>query len=405
MNRAIRLFGAVALVAAVAVPAYLALRPMIFGIRVTPMIVTRGDIVQTVVASGRAETPQGVDVGSQIIGAVSRVFVDEGARVKAGDPLIALDDRQARAGTEQAAAALEQARVKLTQLSALTYPLAQQTLAQAVATRLDARAQLDRALTLADRFVATGASVDTLKRAFDVADAQVRAAELAVRSASPDGLERQLAAASLSEAAARLRVAEAQLRLTAIASPIDGLVTKRDVEEGIVVQAGKTLLHIAPNLPKQLVVQIDERNLGLVKPGLTALASADANPAETFAATVSYINTTIDADRGSVEVKFAVPDAPAFLKENMTVSVDIEVARRKATLLLPLEAVRAAASAKPTVMAIQNGRAVEKPVRLGARDTTVVEIVEGVAEGDRIVPAALAKVKSGDRLDVGKPAP
>lgn len=404
MNRAVRLIGAVALLAVIATPAYFALRPVILGTHVTPLVVTRGDIVQTVVASGRAETPQGVDVASQIIGTVSRVFVDEGDRVKAGDPLIALDDRQARAGTEQASAALEQAKVKLTQLSALTYPVAQQNLAQAVATRLDAKAQLDRALLLADRFVATGASVDTLKRAFDVADAQVRAAELAVRSASPDGLERQLAAASLSEAGAKLRVAEAQLRLTAISAPIDGLVTMRDVEEGIVAQAGKTLLHIAPNLPKQLVVQIDERNLGLVRLGQTALASADANPGVTFAATVSYINTTIDADRGSVEVKFALPDVPVFLKENMTVSVDIEVARRKGTLILPLEAVRAAASAKPTVMVIDKGRAVEQPVRLGARDTTVVEILDGVAEGDQIVPAAMAQVKTGDRLDVGKPA-
>lgn len=405
MKPVLRLVGAALLVAVVAIPAYLALRPLVLGTPVTPILVTRGDIVQTVVASGRAETPQGVDVASQIIGTVSRVFVDEGARVKAGDPLVLLDDRQARAGTEQASAALEQAKVRLTQLSALTYPIAQQTLAQAVATRLDARTQLDRALLLADRLVATGASVDTLKRAYDVADAQVRAAELQVRSAAPDGLERQLAAASLSEAAARLKLAEAQLRLTSITAPIDGLITMRDVEEGVVAQAGKTLLHIAPNLPKQLVVQIDERNLGLVRLGQMALASADANPGVTFEARVSYINTTIDADRGSVEVKFSLPSAPAFLKENMTVSVDIEVARRKDTLLLPLEAVRAAASDKPSVMAIREGKAVEKPVRLGARDARVVEVLEGVAEGEEIVPAALIRVRSGDRLDVGKPLP
>jgi HlyD family secretion protein len=70
----------------------------------------------------------------------------------------------------------------------------------------------------------------------------------------------------------------------------------------------------------------------------------------------------------------------------MTVSVDIETARRQNALVLPTRAVRDAASSNPWVMGIRNGRAVKRPVRLGLRGETRIEILDGVAEGEQIVP-------------------
>ncbi len=400
MKHPVRTLVLLLLAAALAYGAYLLLAPRLFGVPVATVSVTRGDIVETVVASGRAETPSGVDVASQVIGTVARVFVDEGSRVKAGDPLIRLDDRQTAAGVEQAEAALKQAEVKRRQLVELTLPVARQTLLQMEATRTNARAQLDRALRLADRSVASGASVEALQRAFDVADAQWRAAELAVASASPGGGESALAEAALAESAAKLRVAEAQLALTRINAPIDGLVTARDVEEGVVAQPGKVLLHVAPLKPKQLVVQVDERNLSRIRPGQKAVASADARPDVTFGATLASIDSTIDADRGSVEVKFSLVKEPEFLKENMTVSVDIEVARRQATLLLPLNAVRDAAGQKPSVLVVEDGQAAERPVTLGARDAEMVEILQGLKEGEVVISNANARIEPGQKVRI-----
>lgn len=390
--------------AAVAYGGYRLLAPRFLGVPVVTVSAHRGDIVETVVASGRAETPSGVDVAAQVIGTVSRVFVDEGSRVRAGDPLVKLDDRQAVAGVEQASAALKQAEIKRRQLVELTLPVARQTLLQMAATRTNARAQLDRALRLADRSVASGASVEALQRAFDVADAQWRAAELAVASASPGGGESALAEAALAESTARLRVAEAQLALTRINSPIDGTVTTRDVEEGVIAPSGKVLLHVAPLKAKQLVVQVDERNLARIRPGQKAVASADALPDVTFPAELSSIDSTVDADRGSVEVKFSLASELEFLKENMTVSVDIAVAERKGTLLLPLGAVRDAAGRKPTVLVVENGIAVERAVKIGARDAEMIEILSGLKEGEPVIPVSSGSVTAGQkvRVKVGK---
>lgn len=382
---------------------FFALRPLLFGASVTPYVVTRGNIVQTIVASGRAETPSGVDVGSQIIGTVAKVLVDEGVRVKAGEPLVLLDDRQAKAVRDQAQATLDQAEIRRRQLAELTLPVAEQTMNQMRATLMNAKTQLERVERLATRSVATDATLEEARRAYEVAQSQVRSAELSVRSASSGGSDRLLVDAALAQATAALRIAEAQLRLTTVSSPIDGIVTKRDVEEGAVVQSGRTLLHLAPDIPKQLVVQIDERNLSLVRLGQKALASADANPSVTFPAEIAFINSTIDADRGSVEIKLSMPQVPSFLKENMTVSIDIEVARREGGLLLPLEAIRNAASPNPTVLIALNGKAAERAVKLGARGSGKVEILDGVIEGDTVIPAALLAIKPGDRVRLQPP--
>lgn len=98
----------------------------------------------------------------------------------------------------------------------------------------------------------------------------------------------------------------------------------------------------------QIVVQMDERHLAQIALGQKALASADA-----FGAELVFINPGVDAVRGSVEVKLKVPNPPKYLRQDMTVSVDIEVARRVAALTVPSEAVRDAAGKQPWVLAVR----------------------------------------------------
>jgi HlyD family secretion protein len=150
----------------------------------------------------------------------------------------------------------------------------------------------------------------------------------------------------------------------------------------------------------RLVIQIDERNLWLIALGQPALASADAYPKESFKAVPVFVNPAIDPARGSVEVKLSVPEPPAYLREDMTVSVDIEVARRPNVLVLPANAVRDSLSASPWVLAIAGNRTLRKPVTIGARGASLIEILDGVAEGEKVVPAINVGAKSGQRVRV-----
>ena len=373
-------------------------RNLIFGKPVEAYEATRGDLVQTVVASGRIMTPQRVSIGAVITERVARIPVEEGQSVRRGEVLIELDDTDERAALAQAQASVAQAEAKLRQLREVALPAAEQGLAQAQANSLQARQAYDRTKTLQERGFIGQSQLDDARRNLDVAESQLRAARLQVQTNGPAGSDFALARTALDQAHANLRSAQAKLEQTVLHAPVDGVLIARSVEAGNVVQAGKELMLLAPGGETQVVVEIDERNLAQLALGQKALGSADAFPGQRFAAELVYINPGIDALRGSVEVKLKVANPPAFLRQDMTASVDIEVAQRADTVIVPTEAVRDATGREPWVLVIRGWRAVRQPVKLGLRGDNRIEVLEGVEPGDELIPATNGLVKTGQRV-------
>jgi HlyD family secretion protein len=385
-----------ALAAAIALGVY-AFVLLVLGPKVEVLEAVKREVVQSVVATGRIESPFRVDIGSQVVGTVARVPVAQGESVAAGQTLIELEASEAHALVRQAEAAVIQAEGRLRQLKELQLPVAAQSLRQAQANLANARAQLERNRKLFEAGFIGQSVLDESQRNFDVAKTQVDTARKQVDTARPQGSDSALAVAALEQAHAALQAARARLAYARIVAPAAGTLIARNVEHGDVVQPGKALMVLAPAGETQIVVQIDERNLGLVRLGQPALASADAYPAKRFAAEVAYVNPGVDAQRGTVEVKLRVREPPDYLRQDMTVSVDIEVARSPGALALPAEAVRDAIGAAPWVLVVEGGRAVRRGVQLGLRGTGWVEIRSGLSPGDRVVPAS-APVQPGSRL-------
>lgn len=377
-------------------------RNLVLGKPVQTVVATRGALMQTVVASGRIVTPQRVSVGATITERVARIPVEEGQSVKRGEVLIELDDNDERAAQAQAQAAVAQAQAKLRQLREVALPAAEQALAQARANALQARQNYERTTALREKGFVGQAQQDDARRALDVAESQLRAAELQVASNRSTGSDYAMAQTALEQARASLASTQAKLAQAVIYAPADGVLIGRNVEPGNVVQPGKELMALAPSGETQIVVQIDEKNLSLLALGQKALASADAFPDKRFAAEVIYINPGVDPLRGSVEVKLRVPQPPAFLRQDMTVSVDIEVAQRREAVIVPADAVRDATGAQPWVLALNGHRAVRRQVKLGLRGDSRIEILAGVAPGDMLIPASNALVKPGERVRAAK---
>jgi HlyD family secretion protein len=237
----------------------------------------------------------------------------------------------------------------------------------------------------------------------ELAESEVRTAQLQVETNGSQGSDFLVAKTTLLQAQANLGAALAKINYTKIEAPVDGTLIARNVERGDVVQPGKALMVLSPAGQTQLVVQIDEKNLANLHIGQPALASPDAYPDRQFPAEVVYINPAVDASRGSVEVKLKVSDPPAYLRQDMTVSVDIEVARRANTLILAAEAVHNSGAA-PWVMKISDGKAMHQPVTLGARGTGKVEILDGLRAGDLVISATNGKVIEGKRVRAAPPA-
>jgi HlyD family secretion protein len=373
-------------------------RDVVLGKPVEAYEAIRGDLVQTVVASGRIITPQRLSVGAVVTEHVVRIPVNEGQKVRKGEVLIELDDKDERAALEQARASVAQAEAKVRQLREVGLPAAEQTLLQAEATALNARQQFERTKTLRERGFVVQSQLDDAQRAVDIAESQLRAARLQVETNKPTGSDFALAQTALEQARASLRAAQVKLEQTVIKAPVDGILIARNVEVGDVVQPGKELMGLAPAGETQVDVMIDERQLSRLALGQKALGSADAFPDQRFAAELVYINPAVDPLRGSVEVKLKVPDPPSYLVQDMTASVDIEVARKADTVYVPTETVRDANGGQPWALVIRGFRAVRQPVKLGLRGDRRIEILDGVEAGDELIPATNGVVKAGQRV-------
>jgi HlyD family secretion protein len=369
------------------------------GPQVQTEAVQRRDVLQTVVASGRVETPHRVNIGAQITGTVARVPVTEGKTVKAGDVLVELVGTELQSARRQAQQVVLQAQNRLRQMNELQGPVVQQTLRQAQASLDTAQASWQRNQALFGQGFIGQAALDESRKALALADAQVRAAQQQVTSTRAGGAEHSLALGAVLEAQANAETVNAKARYAVIQAPASGQLIGRNVEVGDVVQAGKVLMTLSPEGAMQLVVQIDEKNLRLLALGQQALASADAYPQQPFKAQVAYINPGINAQTGAVEIKLDVLEPLQNLKQDMTVSVDLVVARQPQVLALQVGRVNEISGASPWVWLVQAGRVVRRPVRLGLRGGAWVEVLEGLSEGDAVVTSPIA-LREGQRVRV-----
>jgi len=368
------------------------------GPRVATVVAERRDLEQHVVASGRVMAPSRVNVSAMSPGLVVAVGAAEGQHVKTGDLLLQLDDAEARAQVAQAKAAVEQASARVEQLRRVGAIVATQSLSQAQTNLDKAQADLDRTQQLAKSGAIPQSEADDARRALDVARAQKNAAEAQQIASTPMGADSRISLGALLQAQAQLTGANVRLAQTRIAAVQDGTVLSRAVEPGDIVQPGRTLLELAIDGDEQLVFQPDERNLARMALGQKARASADAFPQDLFDGEVDYIAPSVDPQRGTVEVRLKVPQPPKFLKPDMTVSVDLTVAAKKVALVVPAEAVRGLASAKPWVLAVEDGHAVRKDVTIGIRGEGSVEVLAGLDEGAELVVPDGQAIQPGQRV-------
>ena len=377
--------------------AYL-MRNVVLGTPTAVYVATSGELVQTVVASGRVISPQRINVALQGTGRVVRVAVVEGQTVERGKLLIELDDSDSRASLAQATADVAQAQARIRQLSELNQPQAEQALAQTQATARQALKTLERNRKLVLQGFISPAALDEAQRAVDVAASGVASAQAMANSTKPSGSDTALAQAALAQAVAGRQLASAKVAQGTVLAPSSGVLMSREVEVGDIVQPGKALMVLAANGQTQLLIQIDEKNLSKIALGQTALGSADAYANLRFDAVVAYINPGVDATRGSVEVKLAVTNPPPYLRQDMTVSVDIETARRSAAVVVATSTLEDADTEKPWLLVVRDKHAVKQFVTLGLRGDTRVEVLDGISAGEGVIPKSKLGVKAGQRV-------
>lgn len=346
-----------------------------------------GPLVQTVVATGRVIGTSRAQVGSEVTGTVLERHVREGDVVKPGDLLVVMrsDDLAARVRAAEAA---------LLQLQRVTRPQAAAALRQAEARAAQAARERERRGELFARQLVAREALEQASEEAAVAEAAAETARLAAQAVAPDQSEER----GLRE---QLADARAQLAKTRIRAQVDGVILTRNVEPGDLVQPGRILFEIARSGDTEIEVQVDEKNLAVLAIGQTAQCVADAYPDRTFSATVNHVAPAVDAQRGTLIVRLRVDPVPDHLRQDMTVSVNVETGRRTQTLAVPNDALVDTDTPQPAVLAVRDGRLVRVPVTTGLAGLAMTEITAGIEAGDRVLAAAdTVDLEEGSRLRV-----
>jgi HlyD family secretion protein len=276
--------------------------------------VTRGDIADRVGATGTLQAVTTVQVGTQVSGTIQQLNADFNSLVKKGQVLARLDPslfqtqiEQARANLLRSEADVERLRVELD----------------------DARTKFKRATELSGRQLLPRSDLDT-------AEVAVRSAEAQLRSAQ----------AQVAQAQASLNQNQVNLEHTVIEAPIDGLVISRNVDVGQTVAASMqapTLYILAADLTKmQVLANLDESDVGRIRPGQNVAFRVDAYPGEEFHGTVAQVRLQPIVQQNVVTYATVidVPNPELKLKPGMTANVNVEIARRTAVLRVPNTALR-----------------------------------------------------------------
>jgi HlyD family secretion protein len=276
--------------------------------------VTRGDIIEAVGATGTLQAVTTVQVGTQVSGTIQDLYADFNSLVRKGQVVARLDPSLFQTQIEQARANLIRAQADLERLKVALD---------------DGRTKLTRARELWQRQLIPQSELEA-------ADVTVRSAEAQLRSAQ----------AQVTQAEASLHQAEVNLAHTIIRSPIDGLVVSRNVDVGQTVAASMqapTLFVLAADLSAmQVVANLDESDVGRIRPGQAVRFRVDAYPADDFAGTVSQVRLQPQTVQNVVTYATVidVPNPALKLKPGMTANVSIEIARATNVLRVPNTALR-----------------------------------------------------------------
>ncbi|MFN0039363.1 MAG: efflux RND transporter periplasmic adaptor subunit [Burkholderiales bacterium] len=354
-------------------------------IAVNLLTVAFADVQTSVVASGRVLPPARVEIGATITGRVENVRVIEGTRVVRDQILVELERAELAAASAQARAAVARAQARLASVTTLALPTARAQLQQAEANFVLAEREAKRARDQLSEGFVSQSRVDEADRQLDVTRSQLASARAQASAQSATGAEAQQTQSALVEAQAALALANARLAQTVIRAPGAGVVLERLVEPGDIVQPARRMMSLALDGPVRLIVQVDEKNLPLLRAGAVATAAADAFPSGRFEAVVNYVSPGIDASRGTVELRFDVPRPPPFLKSDMTVSIELPGPLLKQAIMLPAEALRQLQTDRPWVLVERDGMAVKVPVRAGLQVQGRVAIAEGLKAGEHVI--------------------
>ncbi|HET9488206.1 MAG TPA: efflux RND transporter periplasmic adaptor subunit [Methylomirabilota bacterium] len=334
-------------------------------------------VARTVIATGTLAAEDQVVLGFQVAGRLSEILVDLGSRVRRGQALARLDPTDFRLRVEQAEAALRQARVRvgLSPEGTDTRVNIEETavVAQARAVLVEARLTRERMVKLWEQQLVARAQLDAAVAALQVAEARYQDAVEEVRN-------RQ---AVLAQRRSELELARQQLADTTLTSPIDGAARERRASVGQYLAAGTPVATVVQLDPLRLRVAVPERDAADVRPGQKVRLTVEGDSAS-YGGRVVRLSPAIEEQSRTLLVEAEIPNPRGALRPGAFAKAEITTDAGRPVVVVPASAIVTFAGIDK-VLAVADGRAVEKRVQLGRRLGEHVEVVSGLDKGEAVV--------------------
>lgn len=409
-----RVWSAAIIVAVVVmvVVVWLARRPKF----VTVVHPSRVAMTETIASSARVGGVKEAAVGAQFAGTVERLFVRDGDRVRAGEPLAMIKNDVSQQQRTQAERVVQTAESQLAQVSrGPSRPEMDEAEHQVMEARAQAhQARADLGIALKDlsrdqQLVQAGiiskaqyeaaqaraASARAMVRSSDAA-VKAREARLQLLKETPRKEDVQVARDRLAEAQQALHVARQEVHDATVRAPFAGVVTAIKAEEGQTVGSSGVVDLVSDDL--EIRVALDENNLAELAVGQPAIISSSAFGGKSFEGHLAEIGAAVNQERGTIMVKIVSEHPPDWLRPGQTVNVNLITNEQVERLMIPSTAVLRKGD-RSTVLVFENGHALEKTILIRPATSQGVPVAAGLTTEDQVI-VHRAGISAGDAVRI-----
>ncbi len=331
------------------------------------------DLVEGIEVVGSLAPKFVANLKSEYAGIVTEVYVNEWVGVKKGTPLAKLDSREIESIVQKAQAAVEVGKANLLQ-------------AEVAGNR--AEREFTRAQNLKEAGLITRQNLDDAQTEKSAAAARISAAKAQLLAAEKD-----------------LRHAQTRLAKAVIYSPMNGIVSSRNVNVGdLVGEPGsqRIMFQIVDNRLLELTVTVPSIEMGRLRLGQPLTFYTDAFQGKTFSGKIKFINPAVNEADRSVKVIAEVPNSPEILKGGLYVKGKVITGQRQDVLQIPRSALLSwdVGAKKGEIFTVQKDLALRKAIQTGSLSGDWVEVVSGIQKGEQIITRGGFNVKDGDRVKI-----
>jgi len=328
--------------------------------------VARGRVSQTLTVVGNLIGEQTVDVVPRTGGRITAMHVKLGDRVRRGQTLAKIEDREIVEQVRQAEA---------------SHQVAQATIRQREADLNLAQTNVERSRNLFGRQLLP-------KQTLDDSEARYTSAVAAL----------DLARAQLAQSDARLQELRINLANTNVVSPVDGFVARRDLDIGAFASNNAPVASVVDISSLRLVANVVEKDLKAVGVGDRATVDVDAFPGEKFSGKIARLSPVLDPTTRTAQMEVEIANAQFRLKPGMYARVDLTVEDKNDVLVIPKIALVDSQGERGVYQPGDDSKAKFKPVKVGIENSDTAEILEGLAEGEQIVSTGAGALRRDDQL-------